>query len=68
MDIAKLPSQRVRFHPKKMRLGAAGFPPGSIEAKVASLGRRIPLKEWNKLPADLTSNLDHYLYGIAKQR
>ena len=44
------------------------FPPGSLEARIAKLGRRIPKSEWDRLPADLSSNLDHYLYGIPKRR
>lgn len=27
------------------------------------LGEEVPAEEWSKLPADLTDNLDHYLYG-----
>jgi hypothetical protein len=50
-----------------MSATALGFPPGSIEAKIAELGRGVPMEEWNRLPAHLTSKLDHYLYGAAKQ-
>lgn len=28
--------------------------------------RSVPDEEWAKLPADLSKNLDHYLYGAPK--
>ncbi len=31
------------------------------------LGRSIPEEEWAKVPADLSKNLDHYLYGAPKE-
>lgn len=30
---------------------------------IAELGRSIPEEEWEKVPTDLATNLDHYLYG-----
>jgi len=30
---------------------------------IAEIGREIPEEEWSKLPTDLSSNVDHYLYG-----
>ncbi len=32
------------------------------------LAREVPAEEWAKLPADLTDNLDHYLYGTPKKK
>lgn len=29
--------------------------------------QRVPAEEWAELPADLSVNLDHYLYGVPKQ-
>jgi hypothetical protein len=40
---------------------------GSIEAVIESLSAQVPDEEWDKLPADLSQNLDHYIYGTAKQ-
>jgi len=37
-----------------------------IEDVLAELAREIPENEWEKLPPDLTDNLDHYLYGRPK--
>jgi hypothetical protein len=33
---------------------------------LAELGSTIPAKEWEKVPADAASNLEHYLYGADK--
>lgn len=38
-----------------------------IEDILAELAREVPEEEWKKLPADLTDNLDHYIYGTPKQ-
>lgn len=32
----------------------------------SKIGTSIPDKEWEKVPADLSKNLDHYLYGTPK--
>ena len=34
---------------------------------IAEIGRSIPEEEWNKVPIDLATNLDHYLYGEPKE-
>jgi Arc/MetJ-type ribon-helix-helix transcriptional regulator len=39
---------------------------GSIGEIFVRLGQQIPLEEWSKVPADLSKNLDHYLYGSPK--
>ncbi len=39
----------------------------SIEDVLAGLAREVPKAEWDRLPADLTDNLDHYLYGTPKR-
>jgi hypothetical protein len=33
---------------------------------VVELGESIPAEKWAKVPADLSKNLDHYLYGAPK--
>jgi len=38
-----------------------------IEEILRELGQGIPHEEWEKLPSDLTDNLDHYLYGTRKK-
>jgi hypothetical protein len=38
----------------------------AIEDVLADLASRVPDGEWKRLPADLTDNLDHYLYGTPK--
>jgi hypothetical protein len=37
-----------------------------IEEILSDLASEITKEEWEKLPSDLTDNLDHYLYGIPK--
>jgi hypothetical protein len=33
----------------------------------AEIAESVPQEEWDKLPADLSGNLDHYLYGCPKE-
>jgi len=35
-------------------------------AKLLAIGARVPKEDWEKLPRDLSYNLDHYLYGMPK--
>ncbi len=39
----------------------------SIVDKLDQIWEDAPEAEWSRLPADLTSNLDHYLYGTPKE-
>ena len=34
---------------------------------ISELGQAIPADEWCKVPTDLALNLEHYLYGDAKE-
>jgi hypothetical protein len=38
-----------------------------IEDVIAGLAAQVPQAEWDRLPDDLTDNLDHYLYGTPKR-
>jgi hypothetical protein len=38
-----------------------------IEDMLEELAKEIPQEEWDRLPDDLSDNLDHYLYGVPKQ-
>jgi hypothetical protein len=38
-----------------------------IEEKLRAIWADVPEEEWNRLPPDLTDNLDHYIYGTPKQ-
>jgi hypothetical protein len=33
---------------------------------VEEISDQIPKQEWEKLPKDMSKNLDHYLYGLPK--
>jgi len=37
-----------------------------IEEVLSELAEEVPKEEWQKLPADLNDNLDHYLYGTSR--
>lgn len=39
-----------------------------IEDVLRRICKDIPQEEWDKLPDDLTDNLDHYLYGTPKDK
>jgi len=39
----------------------------SFWAELDELSQLVPDEEWRKLPTDLSSNLDHYLYGHKKR-
>ena len=38
-----------------------------IEEIIRELAAEVPQAEWDRLPRDLTDNLDHYLYGTPKR-
>lgn len=38
-----------------------------IEEILQELAAGIPREEWDRLPADLTDHLDHYLYGTPRR-
>jgi hypothetical protein len=35
--------------------------------RIMEIGARVPPEEWEKVPKDLSKNLDHYLYGAPKE-
>jgi hypothetical protein len=37
-----------------------------IWQQVIDLGASLPPETWDRVPSDLASNLDHYLYGDGK--
>ena len=38
----------------------------TIEEKIQQIAAQVPENEWDKLPPDLSDNLDHYIYGLPK--
>ena len=38
-----------------------------IEEVLAEIAATVPDEEWDRLPPDLTDNLDHYIYGTPKR-
>ena len=47
--------------------GKASRYPLPILDKLKRIAAKVPREEWRRLPADLTDNLDHYLYGLPKK-
>jgi len=39
----------------------------AIEDVLAAIAAEVPREEWDRLPADLTDDLDHYLYGTPRR-
>lgn len=39
----------------------------SLEKLVDSIVAKVPEEEWDKLPPDLSSRIDYYLYGIDRE-
>lgn len=40
----------------------------SLPVIFESITRDVPAKDWEKVPSDLSKNVDHYLYGGQKTR
>lgn len=38
----------------------------SILDMISAITKEVPKEEWERLPSDLSKNLDHYLYGSKK--
>ncbi len=38
----------------------------AIEDQLRAIWADVPMEEWDRLPADLTEHLDHYIYGTPK--
>jgi hypothetical protein len=73
--VDRLPAERVESARKALVDLCAEPPSGSIrpplerpiEEILRQLAAEVPREEWDRLPADLTDNLDHYLYGTPKR-
>jgi antitoxin ParD1/3/4 len=50
---------------KTRRLPSNGKP--NLAAAFESIASDVPDKDWESIPADLSKNLDHYLYGGQKR-
>ena len=55
----------------RVELATAGkedFDPNAppIEEKLRAIMADVPQEEWDRLPADLSEHLDHYIYGTPK--
>ena len=41
-------------------------PESSLDKTFAAIAQDVPDEEWERVPTDLSKNLDHYLYGTSK--
>ena len=50
-------------------VGQAPLDPSArpIWEELSELARKIPKEEWDRLPSDLSENIDHYVYGVPKR-
>ncbi len=45
----------------------AGKQPLSLSEEIERIWADVPESEWEKLPPDLSDQLDHYIYGLPKR-
>jgi hypothetical protein len=57
----------VRFQPSQATEPSSATTARSIEDQLASLAAEAPSEEWDQLPADLSNQLDHYVYGTPRE-
>ena len=41
-------------------------PATSLDIAFAALAQKVPDEEWDRVPKDLATKIDHYLYGTSK--
>ena len=53
---------------KRAQPAEADNPPQrrSLTQRILEIGASVPLEEWDRLPRDLSMQLDHYLYGCPR--
>jgi len=56
--------QKIKEGQTDNSLQSPGLPP--FLQFVEEISAQVPRAEWEKLPKDLSKNLDHYLYGAPK--
>jgi hypothetical protein len=55
---------RVEYTVPAKKIQDTTAPP--IEEVLRAIVADVPKEEWDRLPADLSDNLDHYIYGTPK--
>lgn len=56
-----------RIHLLPAPLTKRGTPHRPIEEELAEIAKEIPQEVWDEFPDDLSSQIDHYLYGWPKR-
>lgn len=57
----------VTAYPRVEGANAEGDPTPGIEERILATFADVPDSEWERLPADLSDNLDHYIYGTPRR-
>jgi hypothetical protein len=65
LEVLATEAMDIRERWKKKAGKAAAVP--AIEDIISGLAAQVPDEQWKELPADLTDNLDHYVYGTPKK-
>jgi len=72
-NVTKPPKQRHRAKVTRKRETEARarrreFPAGSIEAKIAAIGRCVPRQEWERIPRDYFARPEYYRFGLGAEQ
>lgn len=57
---------KQRISDSQSQASPQNLPSQSFLDFIDSISLQIPAEEWEKLPSDLSKNVDHYLYGSPK--
>lgn len=67
-EIERWPGRRMRLTVLPQREDATPVrETRPIHEVIAAIVEDVPKEEWANLPADLSDNLDHYIYGTPKK-
>ena len=66
-ELLRLKKEKLRLKDRLEAMIHQDASARSIEEIIAELANQVPREEWDRLPSDLSDNLDHYLYGSPKR-
>jgi putative addiction module CopG family antidote len=58
----ELLQEREKDSPRPSQNGGS-----NLLESIEKIAAKVPREDWDKVPSDLSKNLDHYLYGARKQ-
>lgn len=62
--------EEVNHNTTNLQVGQERSPTSDTQPiweRIADISAQVPDEEWEKLPKDLSKNVDHYLYGSPKE-